>query len=316
MIYSSYKRSPNRGNVFMHKFYTALPKLSYGDTIGIISPSHVAAKERYEPIIQQIETLGFQAKISNNLYSNTYGYIASEYERADDLNSMVSDPDVRMIFFGGGYGSVDLLPLIDYENIRKNPKLFLSYSDGTSILNAIHTRTGLVTYYGQTPGDYAAPVPYTIEQFKRNFLEKSTGEFIPNSTWHTVQQGTCEGILIGGYLHNIVLGLGGPYFSYDKTKTYLLFLEDHERFSSVAEVSSLLSFLEQSDFIKCVGGLIFGNYADMLSYPLLERLERFCKKHSIPAVYTDDFGHGRNHAVLPIGCYSKLNATNKTLFFY
>ncbi len=299
----------------MHKSYTLLPKLSHGDTIGIISPSHVATRERYEPIIRQIETFGFQVKVSKNLYNDTYGYIASEQERADDLNRMVSDPKVKMIFFGGGYGSVDLLPLIDYDNIRKNPKLFLSYSDGTSILNAIYTRTGLVTYYGQTPGDYAAPVPYTVEQFKRIFLENSTGEFIPNSTLHTVWQGTCEGILIGGYLHNVALGLGGPYFSYDKTETYLLFLEDHERFSSVAEVSSLLSFIEQSDFMQCVSGLIFGNYADTLSLPLLERLERFCRKHNIPAVYTDDFGHGINHAILPVGCRAELDATSKTLFF-
>ena len=299
----------------MYNVYSELPKMQYGDTIGIISPSHVATQERYEAIIQQIKSLGFQVKLSKNLYRNTYGYIASETERAHDLNSMVNDPAVKMIFFGGGYGSVDLLPLIDYDNIRQNPKIFLSYSDGTSILNAIHTRTGIATYYGQTPGDYTDPVPYTIAQFKRIFLENSTGEFVPNSDWHTVTEGRGEGILIGGYLHNVALGLGNPYFSYNQAEKYLLFLEDHERFSSVAEINSLLSFIEQSNFIQCVNGLVFGNYSESLSLSLLERLKRLGEKHEIPVIYTDDFGHGKNHAILPVGCRAKLDASQKTLFF-
>lgn len=300
----------------MNNIYAELPKLRCGDTVGIISPSHVATPERYNAAIAQINSMGFSVKLSKNLYKATYGYIASEQERADDLNEMVSDPEVKMIFFGGGYGSVDLLPLIDYENIRKNPKCFLSYSDGTSILNAIHTRTEIVTYYGQTPGDYCDPAPYTLDQFKRVFLEESTGEFLPNSDWHTVTAGSCEGILIGGYLHNVALGLGNPFFSYDPAKKYLLFLEDHERFSSIPEINSLLSFIQQSNFMQCVSGLIFGHYSENLSSPLLDRLKRLGEKHNIPVVYTDDFGHGQNHAILPVGCKAKLDADFKMLVFY
>jgi len=300
----------------MSHSYVNLPKLKKGDTIGIISPSHVATRERYEGAIRQLEALGFRVKTAKNLYKDTYGYIAGDRERADDLNELVSDPEVKLIFFGGGYGSVDLLPLIDYENIRKHPKCFLSYSDGTSILNAIYTRTGIVTYYGQTPGDYCAPAPYTLDQFKRVFLEESTGAFLPNSDWYTVTSGSSEGILIGGYLHNVALGLGNPFFSYDPSQKYLLFLEDHERFSSIPEINSLLSFIEQSNFMSCVCGLIFGHYSESISLPLLERLKRLGKKHGIPVVYTDDFGHGQNHAILPVGCKAKLDADLKTLFFY
>ena len=78
-------------------------------------------------------------KTGSRLYRHTYGYAASETERADDLNEMVSDKDVKLVLFGGGYGSIELLPYIDYEAIRRNPKLFSSHSDGTSILNAIYT---------------------------------------------------------------------------------------------------------------------------------------------------------------------------------
>ncbi|MBQ9920916.1 MAG: LD-carboxypeptidase, partial [Clostridia bacterium] len=129
-------------------------KLNIGDTIGLISPSHVANRAAYAAIIAHMEKLGFKVKTGANLYKDTWGSVASDTERADDLNAMVADSDVKLIFFGGGNGAADILPLIDYENIKKHPKLFLSYSDGTLILNAIYTQTGLVTYYGQTPGVY------------------------------------------------------------------------------------------------------------------------------------------------------------------
>ena len=120
--------------------------LHKGDVIGIVSPSHVASVEEYEEIMSRIENMGFHAKAGKNLYKDTYGYIAAENERADDFNEMVNDPAVKMVFFGGGEGSIDLLPLIDYAAVRKQPKIYVSYSDGTSILNSIYNRTGLMTY--------------------------------------------------------------------------------------------------------------------------------------------------------------------------
>ena len=107
--------------------------LKYGDTIGIISPSWVANKTDYEKYAKGIGSLGFQVKFGKNIYKDTYRYTASVTERVDDLNELIYDETVKMIFFGGGYGSVDLLPYIDYKKIKETPKLFLSYSDGTSI---------------------------------------------------------------------------------------------------------------------------------------------------------------------------------------
>ncbi len=67
--------------------------------------------------------MGFQVKFGKNIYKNTYKYTASIEERVDDLNEMIYDKNVKMIFFGGGYGSVDLLPYIDYNRIKETPKL-------------------------------------------------------------------------------------------------------------------------------------------------------------------------------------------------
>lgn len=289
--------------------------LKKGDTIGLISPSHIADPERYTGLISHIQGLGFSVKTGANLYRSTYGYSATEKERSDDLNEMVADPDVKLIFFGGGYGSIELLPFIDYRQIKKSPKLFLSYSDGTSILNIITAKTGLITYYGQTPGNFAPPSDYTRFQFFSHLVEGNVREFVPNSIWQTAVPGKCEGTLIGGYLLNFALLLGSPYFVWDRTKRYVLFLEDHERFSSVLQVSALLSHIEQSDFMKNVSGLLFGSYSEPFSELLFERLQRFGHKNGIPVVVCDDFGHGANHAILPVGRRVLLDAAENTMIF-
>ncbi len=289
--------------------------LNPGDTIGIISPSHVAVREEYRDIIAGIEARGFRVKTAANLYRDTYGYLASEQERADDLNEMVLDDQVKMIFFGGGNGSIDLLPYIDYEAIRAHPKLFLSYSDGTSILDAVYSKTGLITYYGQTPGEFLRPTDYTCTQFDSQIVRGDAEDFVSNSLWQCLNPGVCTGLMVGGYLLNFALMLNTPYFSADPEQKYILFLEDHEMFSNVAMVDMLLSHIEQNDFIRSVSGLLFGNYSEKPCPWLLERLTRFGRKHGIPAVYCDDFGHGQNHAILPIGGRARLDAGNCTMRF-
>lgn len=290
-------------------------KLTLGDTIGIISPSHIADVEHYSKIISGIEAKGFRVKTGTNLYKATYGYSASEAERADDLNEMVADKQVKLIFFGGGYGSIDLQPLIDYENIKKHPKLFLSYSDGTSILNAIYSKTGLVAYYGQTPGEFAELQEYNYKQFCSHLLTGDAVSFVSNSKWYSLKNGICEGILIGGYTWNFALSVNSEYLQIDRSKKYILFLEDHEKFSSVSAISMLLSHIEQSSIIENINGLLFGNYSDTLSGELLERLKRFGETHNIPVAYCDDFGHGENHAILPVGVQAIMNTNDNSLTF-
>lgn len=290
-------------------------KLRIGDTIGIVSPSHVASVDDYAKIISEIEAKGFQVKAGENLYKNTYGYLATETERADDFNNMVSNETVKMVFFGGGFGSVELLPLIDYENIKKNPKLFLSYSDGTSILSAIYSRTGLITYYGQTPGEFVDLRWYDYEQFSSHFLQGRVHDFISNSNWHSLNNGTSDGILVGGYTWNFALLLNTDFFSFNNEQKYILFLEDHERFNNVAGISMLISYIEQNKFINNVAGLLFGHYSDKIFPDLMGRLARFGKKYNVPVAYCDDFGHGKNHAILPIGCNAVLDTKCKSMRF-
>ena len=160
-------------------------KLVKNDTIGIVCPSHIANPERHNKSIYTLKSLGFNVKPGDNVYKNTYGYLASETERADDFNAMVTDNDVKMMFLGGGEGGNELLPYINYENIIKHPKIICSFSDGTTILNSVYAMTGLKTYYGQGPGMFYDLLYYDYVHFTAHFIDESPTTFFKNSVFLT-----------------------------------------------------------------------------------------------------------------------------------
>ena len=290
-------------------------RLPKNGTIGIFCPSHVANPERYAAQIAGIERVGFKVKLSGNFYKDTWGYAASAKERADDFNALIADDGVDAILFNGGNGAAEILPYIDYENIRRKPKRIGSYSDGTSILNAIHSQTGLVVYYGTAVGVFEDLRYYDYTQFCAHFVDGYGAEqFEHNSEWKTLHGGQCEGVLIGGHTTLFTQMIPNRYFSF-REKGYILFLESHEKYGPISMVAEELAFIEQTELMNKVKGLIFGHYSVETPYDLLRCLERFGAKYNIPVVYTDDFGHGTRHAILPIGVNAKLDVDKQELTF-
>ncbi len=283
-------------------------------TIGICSPSHLADREEFRHILSEIRKRGFKVREADNLYKDTYGYLAAPKERADDFNQLAADPDVDLIFFGGGEGGNELLPFIDYDLIRKNPKQICSYSDGTTLLNAVWALTGLETYYGQTPYLFKNITQYDEMQFRSHIVNAEAKEHISNSMWQVQAEGKARGILVGGYARNFALLLGGRYFPIDLKKKYILFIEDADNFG-VGYISAMLSHIEQHEFMQSVTGVIFGHSFEKGHKLLLERLKRLGEQYQIPVVYCDDFGHGVNHAILPIGRMAELDTEKNRLLY-
>ena len=290
-------------------------RLKIGDTIGIISPCHTAERERYAPFFAGIRKLGYQVKEGKNLYKNTYGYAASEQERADDFNNMVLDPEVKMILFGGGNVGNEFLPAINFQAVNDNPKIICSYSNGTTILNTVYAQTGLTVYYGQFPGVFGDLNHYDFTQFQAHFTGGTPLVFEKNSEWKVINEGVCEGTLIGGYTTRFACLTGNKYFSYDKKKDYILFLENHEAFNEPSKISAHLAQIEQGEIIEHVTGLLFGHYSETVNKELTDVLIRFGKKNGIPVMSCDGFGHGRNHGIPPIGIRARLDTNKKTLKF-
>ena len=124
-------------------------RLEQGDTIGIIAPAGPVARDEIKPAIGRIIKKGYKILESPNLYKKRAYLAGSDDARLDDLQSMFSDKNVKAILCArGGYGSIRLLDRIDFDLIRKNPKIIAGYSDITALLFAICRNTGLVTFHG------------------------------------------------------------------------------------------------------------------------------------------------------------------------
>lgn len=289
--------------------------LKPGDMIGICSPSHVADPDSYAPMLETLRRRGFQVRLSKNLFRSGWVYASTPEDRAADINQLICDPEVKLIAFGGGEGAVETLPLIDWEAAKANPKRWLSYSDGTDLLNTVWSKTGIVTFYGQCPHHLLENTVYNDKQFRRMMLSPLPDSHFKARDWHPLVSGVCEGTLAGGYLDNFIyLNMAG-YINPPKDLPILLFIEDHRMFFDVDHESALLSRLEHCPIMKQVTGLLFGHYSDPVNDQLLKRLTILGQRLSIPVAYCDDFGHGDHHAILPIGIRARMDTDAQTLTY-
>ena len=119
------------------------------DTVGIIAPASGVAPETWDRAVRNIESLGFKARIGKNARGRLSFLSATDKERLEDLHWAFSDPEISAVWcVRGGGGAPRLLPEVDFALIRKNPKIFIGFSDITALHVAIHQRTGLVTFHG------------------------------------------------------------------------------------------------------------------------------------------------------------------------
>ena len=293
------------------------PLLQPGDLIGLASPSWLATEESIAPSVTALEALGYRVRFAPQIFAHGWDYAATPEERAESFNALIRDPEVRLVFFGGGEGADDIVPLLDYEAARRDPKLYLSYSDGTSILNPIHAKTGLVTLYGQTPGRFSDtiakyPTDYNLRQFTA-FTTTRPKRHTAAAPWRTLVPGRAAGMLVGGYLANTIFAAATGQLLPEDAGDLILFVEDNNMFNGIEAFSAHIARLEQCGIMPRVRGLLFGHYSVPADEQVLARLTRLGKKWNIPVAYSDDFGHGENSAILPIGVRAELDTEKCTL---
>ena len=289
--------------------------LRKGDTIAFIAPSYKPKRDPIERSAENLRKLGYKVKFSKNLFSTTNDYAGSIEERAEDFNAMIADPEVKMVFFGGGEVGNEILPFIDYENIKKNPKILCSYSDSTTVLNAVNKQTGLVTFYGSSPRFFEnEPIEYTLTNFEKRLCSTDL-DYVKNSEWRVLTPGKAEGKLIGGYLINFACLLGLEWYEDLPDEDIILFIEDHEKFSNAAMISKWFTMLEHKGVFKRAKALIFGHYS-LEEKPVIDDiLTRIGKRYNIPVIRNEDFGHGANGAILPISVKARLNTEDMSFEF-
>ena len=164
-------------------------RFAVGDTIGIAAPA--SPPDRPNVIadsIARFESLGFKIKTGANLEKRD-GYLAgSDEERAGDINGLFADPEVKAIFaLRGGYGSCRILPLLDYDVIRANPKPFVGYSDITAMHLAILVRSGLITFHGSNASSAftEANIATCRNMLVEGYTRPAEAVFPRRRAWHT-----------------------------------------------------------------------------------------------------------------------------------
>ena len=299
------------------KFTKILPsKLNIGDTIGVVAPSNPIIGDNIEELNRAkeiVEKSGFKVKYSKNLFSNTNGYCSTAKEKAEDINEMFADKNIKMIWCAkGGNNSNSTFEYLDYELIRQNPKIICGYSDITSLTNIITENTGLVTFSGTNFKTIATDeTDFSYKQALNRFLDGSLKFGPENEKYITIQEGKVKGELVGGNLSLTKELVCGKY-SIDFTDK-ILFLEELGYESDPAVVSNSLYYMKQNGVFDKIKGLWIGNYEHQsgitLEKIILDVLEN---KYKFPIIKSNNFGHIENKIVIPIGTKAEIN-TNENI---
>lgn len=291
--------------------------LKRGDTIGIIAPSDCIVGEKRKEVLRAreiVERDGFKVKFAKNLFSDTNGYSATVHEKAEDLNAMFADDEVKMIWCAkGGNNSNSVFEYLDYELIRNNPKIICGYSDITSLTNIITEKTGIVTYYSTNFKTIATDeTDFSFREALERFVNKSL-EFgmKDNDKYKTIREGIAEGELIGGNL-SLTKGIVSGKFKIDFTDK-ILFIEELGFETPPTLASNYLYFMKQNGVFDKIKGLWLGNYEPFESDVTLEQIviDTLGDEYKFPIIKSNNFGHIETKTVIPIGTKAKIDTTKE-----
>jgi len=303
------------------------PRLRRGDTVGLIAPGGYSTDKSIAKARANIESLGLKVKEGAWLREVNGNYAGTVEQRLADLHAMFADPDVRMLWpIRGGSGCISLLKELDYDLIRRHPKILLGYSDITALHLAILKKTGLVTFHGpvasSTLSDYARehmlavltdPQPaYTIPMALEN-SRRAVEQ--PHFGMRTVHGGSASGRLIGGNLSLVAALAGTPYAA--DFRDSILFLEEVNE--APYRIDRWMTQLDLAIGFDKAAALMIGicdecgpEHEDV-SLTLDQTFDIHLQPLSVPAVTGYSIGHIRNQFTIPMGIQATLDTERQTV---
>lgn len=303
-------------------------RLAPGDTIAVVAPASGLKPAQFDQAVQKLESLGFKVKVGKFARGNWGLFSGTDAERVQDLHWAFSDPEIRGIWcVRGGNGAPRILPEVDFELIRKNPKILVGYSDITALHTAIHQHCGMVMFHGPVGSsgfsDYTKnhvldvltnpTAPYKIEVSEAHRAN-------PSELFKTVvvTPGKARGRLIGGNL-SILVALAGTPWALERLKGKILFIEEIEE--EPLRVDRMLTQLRQSVDLRSLAGVALGVFEKCVpketkpSPPVIEVIKDRLGDLGIPVIYGLSFGHIRDQFTLPIGIEAELDTASATMTF-
>ncbi len=295
------------------------PKLKDKANIRIIAPASPPDMKVLSAGINILKKAGYTVSLGNNLRRlvQKADLAAPDKDRAEELNTAFKDPSVDAIFCArGGYGSTRIVPLVDYDAIKDHPKIFMGYSDITSLHLAIHKFTNLITFHGPMPGA-------DLDEMKKpsfaSFLKVLRGE--SNDIFSNVEKiikyvvpGTAEGISEGTNISTFASLIGTDYMPDLKGK--IAFFEDIATTSS--DVDRYLFRLKLGKMLDKFNGFVFGDFTDIpKSEEPLPAIEEIIQDYMLdlkkPSLYGLPFGHGDDQMLIPLNAKVKISSEEPSL---
>jgi muramoyltetrapeptide carboxypeptidase len=301
-------------------------RLGPGDTVALVAPASATFQTIELQIAREsLEALGLKVKVGGHVLDR-HGYLAGrDQDRATDINNYFADPSVRAVLpLRGGWGSSRLLPYLEFDTIRRNPKVVLGFSDITALLLSIHARTGLITFHG--PNGMGRWDEFSVGWVKRILFDgdavtlqnpREKGEFLVQ-TEHRVQTitpGTARGRILGGNLTVFSAIVGSPYLpAFDGA---ILFLEDVGE--DIYRVDRMMTTLKLAGILGRLAGFVFGTCSECEpgqgfgSLTLEEVFNDHVRPLKIPAWQGAMIGHRQPQFTIPVGVQVEIDATAGTI---
>ena len=299
------------------------PRLKAGDTLGLIHPASATFQRMdLEITIDSLKALGFNVKVGKHAFDR-HGYLAGkDVDRAADINAFFADPSVQGICaVRGGWGAARTLPFLDFETIRKNPKVLFGYSDITALHMALPAKTGLVTFHA--PTGFSAWTEFSASWFRRVLMEGEAATYVNEPDYRgriapvgfrtqTFVSGKATGALVGGNLTVLAHLVGTPYLPDFTGK--ILFLEDVQE--AVYRVDRMLTHLKLAGHLSKLAGFIWGQCTDCDpdsgggygSLTMEEVLDDHIKPLGIPTYRGAMIGHVDKQFSVPEGIPAEMDA--------
>ena len=294
-------------------------RLRKGARIGLVTPGSPVTEEQLNNCVLKLEELGFHTTHKDSVLSE-YGYFAGrDQERADELMEMFSDKEVDAIWcVRGGYGSIRILDLLDYDLMRKNPKVFIGYSDISALLTSIYQESGLVTFHGPVGiSDFNRFSKRSLkkvllepeDQYKYPYRREKGTRDNPEFDRYTLRGGRAEGLLIGGNI-SVLDSMIGTRFEPD-FENRIVYLE--EIGEKTYRVDKMVFHLLSGTNLKQAAGIVMGVFGDcnINEEPRLllkEALDDLLSPLGIPVSYGLSFGHIKRMVTIPTGIRADLDA--------
>jgi len=278
--------------------------LSMGDTIGIISTARKISKEEISFAKKIINDAGYKFILGKNLFGHYHQFSGTAEERAEDLNDMFADKKVKAILCArGGYGTVQLLPLLNQQQIKENPKWLIGYSDVTVLHSYLHQQFQMQTLHATMPINFASYTSTDLPITSMFDILKGKSLSYKISATKFNKEGKAEGVLVGGNL-SILFSLRGTLADID-TDGKILFIEDLDEY--LYHIDRMMMNLKIGGKLKNLKALIVGGMSDMndnvipFGKTAKEIIYDAVKTYNYPLIFDFPAGHIHNNWALPFG---------------